>query len=236
MSILPLTISNVVLQKKGATILNDISLELSTTGVTVVMGPNGAGKTSLLRLMHGLEKRSSGDIAWSASRHEVERQQSFVFQTPILLRRTALENAAYPLHIRGVSKEEAHARARLHIKEVGLEEACDRPVGYLSGGEKQKLAIARALITKPTLLFLDEPTTNLDGRSTREIEEILRNASNNGTRIVMTTHDIGQAKRLATEVLFLYRGTLNASADAKHFFNKHVSAEATAYLNGDILE
>ena len=115
-------------------------------------------------------------------------------------------------------------------------EALQLEAANLSGGERQKLAIARALICKPEVLFLDEPTTNLDGKSTREIETILRSAYENGTRMIMTTHDIGQARRLATDVVFLNRGRLCEHSAANEFFRSPQSSPAKTYLNGEILE
>jgi len=235
-SILPLRLENAVVRKRGATILDDISLTFEPIGLTIVMGPNGAGKTTLLRLLHGLERPRSGLVNWNCDADDARGRQAFVFQTPVVMRRSVLDNIAYPLTVRGSSKSDARSKAADWARSVGLGEALQLEAANLSGGERQKLAIARALICKPDVLFLDEPTTNLDGKSTREIETILQSAHNNGTRMIMTTHDIGQARRLATDVVFLNKGKLCDHSPAEMFFDGACSAEAKAYLNGEILE
>lgn len=200
------------------------------------MGPNGSGKTSLLRLLHGLENPRDGTVSWNSDIENVRQNQSFVFQTPIMLKRTVIENIIYPLKLRGISKDTAMKAAKEWVSKINLEASSNVKACFLSGGEKQKLAIARALATKPQLLFLDEPTANLDGSATKEIEKLLQDAQKAGTRILMTTHDIGQGKRLADDVIFLYRGTIHEYGRAKNFFKKTGTQEAQAFLNGDILE
>jgi len=143
---------------------------------------------------------------------------------------------AYALCVHGVSRRKARSRAREWLEKVGLRAAADRPAQVLSGGERQKLALARALIREPQILFLDEPCASLDGRATREIETILRDAYAQGVRVLMSTHDMGQARRLATEVLFLHKGLIHEAAPAEAFFADPASAEARAFLKGDILE
>ena len=236
MSILPLCLRNVTVIRSGRPILGPLNLEVEQDGLLVVLGPNGAGKTTLLRTMHGIERISSGDITWQVPRDEAELKQSFVFQTPIVLRRTVLENIAYPLLIRGASKSEARHSAMEWAARVGLEAAVDRPAPVLSGGERQKLALARALITQPELVFLDEPTANLDGRSMRDIENILTDARERGTRLVLATHNLGQARRLGTKIVFLYRGAVHEFATTEDFFARPKTKEAFAFANGDIVE
>lgn len=233
--ILPLTLRDVELRRGGRRILGPVSLTVSGAGITVLMGPNGSGKTSLLRVMHGLERVNHGRVDWQGDADAARARQAFVFQTPILMRRTVAECIAYPLRLDGMPRKLARARAAEMAAMVGLKDALDKPSLVLSGGEKQKLALARALIRAPQVLFLDEPCANLDGRSTREIEAILTHAGNTGTRIVMSTHDIGQARRLADEVWFLYGGTLIEAAPSAAFFATPQSAEAAAYLKGDLL-
>lgn len=183
--------------------MGPIDLTLDGQGATVVMGPNGAGKTTLLQLLHGTARLSAGEIEWACSTEKARHHQAFVFQRPVMLRRTVLENLIYPLRLRGVSKAEARKDAEEWANRVGLEPLLGRAAPVLSGGEQQKLALARALICKPKLLFLDEPCAALDGRATREIEAILQSAKSTGTRLILSTHDLGQARRLADDVLFL---------------------------------
>ena len=235
-SILPLIMKGVCVTKSKKPILNDITIKIATTGFTIVLGPNGAGKTTLLRTMHGLERTSAGTLEWQGKSDYIRKKQAFVFQTPIVMRRTVTDNLAYPLILNGMPKIEAREQAQTWAKTIGLGMALEQNAAFLSGGEKQKLAIARALITKPEILFLDEPTTNLDGAATREIEDILHKAHASGTRVIMTTHNIGQARRLATDILFIYRGRLHEISSATAFFEKCKTPESYAFLNGDIVE
>ena len=235
-SILPLELAGVTVRKNGQVILDNIELTFGAKGFTIVMGPNGAGKTTLLRLLHGLERPRGGKVQWAVSQSESKNQQAFVFQTPILLRRTMFENLIYPLRITKTAKEQAEQLTTEWMEKINLADKAGLSAQMLSGGEKQKLAIARALITKPQVLFLDEPTTNLDGASTREIELILNSALQSGTRIIMTTHDIGQAKRLASDIIFIHKGTVRETTISTEFFNNPMSEEARAYLRGDIVE
>ncbi|TDE40049.1 ATP-binding cassette domain-containing protein [Antarcticimicrobium sediminis] len=230
-----MVLDKVELRRGGRVIVGPISLGLRDAGVTMAMGPNGAGKTTLLRALHGLERVSSGQIRWAESAEALRARQAFVFQTPILMRRSVLDSIAYPLRLKGVSRGEARERAAACAETVGLRVRLKKDASTLSGGEKQKMALARALITEPALLFLDEPSANLDGRSTREIEEILTHIRAGGTRIVMSTHDIGQARRLADEVVFLHDGRLVEQASSAAFFDAPQSNQAYAYLQGDIV-
>ncbi len=233
--ILPLVLEAASVAKHGERIIGPITYTLGANGCTVVLGPNGAGKTTLLRLMHGLEKASSGHIRWAVPKRDAFMHQSFVFQTPIVMRRSVRDNIAYPLTVRGGTLKSARITAEHWLEKVGLTASALKDANVLSGGEKQKLAIARALITRPEVLFLDEPTTNLDGASTFEIEQLIATAQKEGTRIVMATHDMGQARRLASEVLFLYHGEIHEFADCTDFFTNPKTAAAKSYLRGDIL-
>ncbi len=235
-AILPLTVRGATLRRRGATLVGPVDLDIAGEGVTIVMGPNGAGKTSLLRLLHGLARPAAGRIDWACPPADALAAQAFVFQTPVVLRRNVRDNIAYPLILRGALKSEARRRAEGWAERVGLGEAVDRAAADLSGGEKQKLALARALIREPQLLFLDEPTANLDGRSMREIETILARTLAEGTRIMMATHNIGQARRLASEVIFLYRGRVHERNRAGAFFAGPETPEAQAFIKGDIVE
>jgi len=234
-TILPLKITEIELFRGGKRILGPISWELAGAGLTMVMGPNGSGKTSFLRAMHGLERINRGGMAWAGDAAAVRAGQSYVFQTPILMRRKVRDCIAYPLIVNGTTKTAARDAAQTAGEKVGLGPLMEQPAIVLSGGERQKLALVRALITAPQLLFLDEPCANLDGRSTREIETILNTARAGGTRIVMSTHDIGQARRMADDVLFLCAGRVIEAAPAIVFFEAPKSKEAASYLNGDLI-
>ena len=229
-----LSANQVRVRRGGRTLLGPISFGLSRHDITILMGPNGAGKTTLLRALHGLE-RIRGDIRWGDAALAERHNQSFVFQTPVLMRRTVLDCIAFPLRLDGVRRGEARERAAEQAERVGLNVDLNGEVDDISGGEKQKMAMARALIRDPGILFLDEPCANLDGRSTCEIEDILAQIRDSGTRIVMSTHDIGQARRLAGEVLFIHQGKLMEQSTGDTFFDAPQSEAATAYLRGDIL-
>ena len=235
-SILPLTMKDATVKRRGKTLLGPVDFTVSPSGFTIVMGPNGAGKTTLLRALHGLERLSSGQVDWQVPFAQTLQRQAFVFQTPIMMRRSVRDNLAYPLILHGMAKRDAHALAADWAERVGLRAALDQQAPQLSGGEKQKLALARALIRSPDIIFLDEPCANLDGRAIREIEAILQGAQASGTRILMATHDIGQARRLATDIVFLMHGKIIETADAKAFFDAPKTPQAAALLKGDIVE
>ena len=237
MSILfPLTVSGALTKRRGKVLVGPVDLTLEGQGVTVIIGPNGAGKTTLLNLLHGTARLHQGSITWQSDTVQARSAQSFVFQRPVMLRRSVADNLAYPLLIRGMSRHQAAARAYDWALKVGLEDMLDRPAPVLSGGEQQKLALARALITEPELVFLDEPCASLDGRAMREIESILIDTKAAGTRLILSTHDMGQARRLADEVVFLRGGRVHETGPASTFFTTPQTAEAQAFLNGDIVE
>ncbi len=234
-SILPLSLRKVSLSRGGKRILGPIDFELGGRGLSVVIGPNGAGKSTLLRLMHGLERPSEGALAWAVPLKTARKAQAFVFQSPVMLRRSLVENLAFPLRLSGRPRTEAAKVAMDWAARLGLSGQGDQPAWQLSRGERQKLALARALITEPEILFLDEPTASLDGHATREIEALLGVARDRGMRIVLATHDMGQARRLADEVVFLLGGSLHETGPAKAFFHGPQTAAAAAFLRGDIV-
>lgn len=230
------SLKNVVVKRRSKTVLGPVTLDLGGTGLTIVLGPNGAGKTTFLKVLHGVERVSNGTVEWSVPAAQAQQDQAYVFQSPIMLRRSVRQNLAYPLQLLGVNKTEITDRVSDWAQSIGLTDVLDFPAPRLSGGERQKLALGRALIRKPKVLFLDEPCANLDGRSTREIEGLLGIATQAGTRIIMTTHDLGQARRLADDVLFLIRGSVHEAGSAAEFFQRPRTAEAKAFLQGDILD
>ena len=233
--ILPLTLSQVQVVKQGKRILGPLDYKLSGRGITVVLGPNGSGKTTFLRTMHGLEHIRAGRLYWACTTLAARKSQAFVFQTPILLRRTVLDNIAYPLLVDGSTKVTAYARAQEIAERIGLGGLLGVMGTAISGGEKQKLALARALVRKPQVLFLDEPCANLDGSATKDIEAILMDEKANGTRLIMSTHNVAQARRLADDVVFLYRGLLHDQGSSASFFTTPATNEALTFLNGGIL-
>lgn len=234
--VFPLTLSAAETSRRGKRLVGPVDLRLDGQGGCVVIGPNGAGKTTLLRLMHGTARLTGGAITWGCDMGLARHAQAFVFQRPVMLRRTVAQNLMYPLELRKTPKAAARRAAADWAERVGLSPFMQRNAAVLSGGEQQKLAIARALITDPAVLFLDEPTSSLDGRATREIEAILMAAKAAGTRLILSTHDMGQARRIADHVVFLLGGAVHESRAADAFFDQPRTAEARAFLNGDIVD
>jgi tungstate transport system ATP-binding protein len=225
---LPVAFENTSLRVGDVHLLSDIDLVLGTGAPTVLLGPNGSGKSTLLRLAMGLVAPTSGRVAWGG-RTEPGERLAMVFQRPVMLRRTAAANIAYALAKRD------DARVMDLLTEVGLAPLAKRPARKLSGGEQQRLALARALARNPEILFLDEPTASLDPAATKAVEDIVQRIANAGVKIVMATHDIGQARRLAGDIVFLARGRLVEHADAAAFFNQPQTREAAAFLRGDLV-
>jgi tungstate transport system ATP-binding protein len=233
--ILPLSLREVRFAAGGRRIIDGVSAEIPPGPATIILGANGAGKSVLMRLMHGLLRPTSGEVAWRGQGEErVRRAQAMVFQRPVLLRRSALANILYALELARVPPAERERQAMDALREVGLAEVAQRPARVLSGGEQQRLALARAWALHPEVLFLDEPTANLDPGATREIENVIKAFDASGTKIVMSTHNLGQARRLGDEVLFIHEGRLAERAPVDHFFARPASPEAGAFLKGEL--
>ena len=214
--------------------IDAIDLDLAPNSLTVVMGPNGAGKSLLLRLLHGLIEPTAGEVYWGGRplNEQLRRRQAMVFQRPVLLRRSVSSNVRFVMKLRGIDSKE---RVLAALQEVGLADRAGQPARLLSGGEQQRLALARALALEPQVLFLDEPAANLDPFSMAAIEAIITRCHERGTKIVMVTHDIGQARRLADDVIFLSRGRLVEHSPAGHFFEHPASTQARDYLAGRLV-
>jgi len=233
---LPLRLEGVRFEAGGQRLIHDLTLTLHAGTRTVVLGANGAGKSLLLRLCHGLLRPTAGRVRWARDDPaRLRRQQAFVFQRPVLLRRSASANVAYALAIAGVPRAERRERVQAALEQVGLAHLADRPARVLSGGEQQRLALARAWALGPKVLFLDEPTANLDPAATRAIEAVIAAMHEDGVKIVMTTHDLGQARRHADEIVFLHKGRLVEHADATRFFMRPATPEARAFVAGELL-
>src|SRR5947199_2778760 len=225
---LPLAFDNASLRPRGVEIVSTLDLEIVAGAPTVLLGPNGSGKSTLLRLAMGLVGPTSGRVTWGG-RAAPDERLAMVFQRPVMLRRSAAANVAYALGRRD--------ERRVHelLERVGLGPLAHRPARRLSGGEQQRLALARALARDPEILFLDEPTASLDPAATKAVEDIVQAVAASGVKIVMATHDIGQARRLAGDIVFLSRGRLVDRTDAMQFFDLPSSLEASAFLRGDLL-
>ncbi len=237
--LLPLRLKEVCYQRGDQVLLEEVNLDIGPSGKTLVLGPNGAGKSLLLRLCHGLVKPSSGRIDWALgngdSAQQCRRRQAMVFQRPVLLRRSALANVAHALALQGVARRQRSERAAEALERFGLLPLASRSARVMSGGEQQRLALARAWALRPEILFLDEPTSALDPSAVKAVEDAVLTFHEAGTRIVMTTHDLGQARRLADDVVFLCNGRLLERTPAAQFFRNPQSPEAAAFLRGDLV-
>lgn len=229
---LPLVLEHVGFASGGVEILKDFSLTLHQGLPTILLGPNGAGKSVFLRLCHGLLQPTAGDIRTGNVAASTERT-ALVFQRPVMLRRSVIANIVYAMT--GLGAVERRARAAMLLNRVGLPHLAGRPARKLSGGEQQRVALARAWARNPEILFLDEPTASLDPAATRAVEEIVREIASGGVKIVMATHDLGQARRLAGDVVFLHQGRMIEHAPADEFFTAPRSPLVAAFLRGDLL-
>jgi tungstate transport system ATP-binding protein len=233
-TLLPITIDELTLKAGQKTLLNNISLEITCSGISVIMGPNGAGKSLFVRCLHGLSQPNNGRILFAGNEmNQTHRKsQALIFQKPVLLKRSVRRNLEF---VRTLHKADNTVSIELALRNVGLSKLASQPANQLSGGERQRLALARALMMQPEVLFLDEACANLDPASVAKIETVLRQASKDGQKIILITHDIAQAKRLADEVIFLHHGALCEHTPARVFFQSPKSQAARAYLDGQIL-
>ena len=222
----PVAARGLTFRAGGAELLS-VDLTIHRGGPTVVLGPNGAGKSLLLRLLHGLVAPSEGRVERGAAR------QAMVFQRPVLLRRSVAGNLRYALRAAGVPRCERAARLAALVAEARL--PARQPARTLSGGEAQRLALLRALATGPDVLFADEPTASLDPGSVAAFEAVLARAADRGVKVVLVTHDLGQARRLAADVVFLHRGRVREHTAAPAFFDRPRSEAARTFLAGDLL-
>jgi tungstate transport system ATP-binding protein len=232
---LPIVLEDVRVTVAGTQILRGISAQFTAGGPTVLIGPNGSGKTTLLRTAMGLITPDAGRICWGGSEAVSVARRALVFQRPVMLRRSVADNVQYALAAAGVARPRRAARTLELLQQVGLRELADRPAPRLSGGERQRLALARALARDPAVLFLDEPTASLDPAATLAIEELVRQVAAAGVKVVMATHDLGEAARLATDVMLLHRGRIVESGPVTQLFGKPVTDEARRFVAGQLL-
>jgi tungstate transport system ATP-binding protein len=232
---LPIELSKVDIDTGGLQILRQVSLVMDRGAPTVLIGPNGSGKTTLLRVAMGLIAPSSGRVIWGGQPQSPPLRRAIVFQRPVMLRRSAFGNLHYALASAGVPRSTRQRRANELLSLVDLEGMGDRPARRLSSGEQQRLALARALAREPRVLFLDEPTASLDPAATKAIEELIRSVSASGVKVVMATHDLGEARRLAGDIVLLHRGTIVERAAVDQFFHSPATKEAQAFLTGELL-
>jgi tungstate transport system ATP-binding protein len=235
-SILPLTLREVSYTAGGRRLLDGVSFTVEAGRKLVVIGPNGAGKSLTLRLCHGLIAPTSGSVAFARPEEAARRRRhAMVFQRPVLLRRSARANILHALSLAGIAHAPRAALADDALRRFGLSDIAGTPARVLSGGEQQRLAMARAWALTPDILFLDEPTSALDPGATRAIEAMIAAFHARGVAILMTTHDLGQARRIADDIVFLHAGRIVEAGPAESFFERPQTEEARAFLAGELL-
>ncbi len=234
-SILPLTIEKLCFEIGGRRLLHDLDFSLDSGARSIILGPNGAGKSLILRLCHGLAAPTSGAIRWNGNTtSEARARQAMVFQRPVMLRRSVSANVGYALACRGVPRSDRGALIADALDRTGLTDHARVPARVLSVGQQQRLALARVWVLRPEVLFLDEPTASLDPAATRDVEDIISSIHEAGTKVVLTTQNLGQARRLADEILFLFNGRLLEQAPADRFFSAPKTSHARAFIDGEI--
>ena len=234
--ILPLTAEGLTFEAGGKQILSRLNFRLEGESPSFIIGPTGAGKSVLLRLCHGLLQPTAGEVVWAAKAEaKPSLQQAMVFQRPVLLRRSVRANVEYALFVRGIRGSERQRHVTRALEETGLADLAEQPARVLSIGEQQRLALARVWALHPRVLFLDEPTAHLDPSSTRVVEEIITRIFQSGTKIIMTSHDMGQVQRLADEILFLHGGHLIEQTSVDQFFSQPRTREGKLFVEGDLL-
>jgi len=233
-ALLPVHVRGVTLADGQRRLLDGISFTLAPATRTVVMGANGAGKSLLLKILHGLIAPHAGEVLWAGRPLDdvIRSRQALVFQKPVLLRRSARDNVAFAL--RHLSRADAAPRLDALLAEAGLEAVAATPARLLSGGEQQRLAIARAMAVEPGILLLDEPSASLDPAATHAVERMISAAHDRGIKIVLVTHDLGQARRMADDIVFLSAGRLAEHTPASAFFAAPRSEAARAYVSGSL--
>jgi len=232
---LPLVFSGVSIFAGALPILDRVDLTINPGAPTVLIGPNGSGKTTLLRTAMGLIAPSQGRVTWGGREDVPPVRRAIVFQRPTMLRRSALGNLRYALAAADVPRADRAERAAELMTLVGLTDLEHRPARRLSGGEQQRLALARALARDPDLLLLDEPTASLDPAATKAIEDLVRTIAAHGVKVVMSTHDLGQAHRIGGETALMHRGRVAECAPADVFFNAPQTEEARRFIAGELL-
>jgi tungstate transport system ATP-binding protein len=232
---LPVVLEEVSVRAGEVTILDRISLAIAGGAPTLLIGPNGSGKTTLLRTMMGLVAPAQGRVTWGGRDRAPPRHRALVFQRPVMLRRSAAANLRYALDAAGIARATQPQRVGELLALVGLAGLEDRPARRLAGGEQQRLALARALARNPSVLLLDEPAASLDPAATKAIEDLVRTIASHGVKVVMSTHDLGQARRLAGEVVLLHRGRIIESGPAAAFFASPRSEDARKFVAGELL-
>ncbi len=214
------------------TALRDVNFEVRRGERIALVGSNGSGKTTLLRLLHG--QLDDGHLQAASSRVAEPVPQAMVFQRPFVLSLSVLRNLHVALWLAGVPKQERSARALEALQRVRLHDQVNQAARSLSGGQQQRLALARAWAIRPQILFLDEPTASLDPGAKRTVEDLITEFASEGMTVVMSTHNLGQASRLATRVTYLESGRVVCDLPTHAFFHGPLPAQAEAFVRGEL--
>lgn len=225
------------IERAGRVLLCVPAIAFGAAGCSVIAGPNGAGKSLLVRTLCGLIKVDGGRVCWAGTAPDAVRrhQVGLLLQRPVLLRRSAVQNIMYALQMSGMACKTAAAHAHRALDEAGLSTVKEVPSHRLSGGEQQRVALARALALKPDMLFLDEATANVDPGSTLAIEQQLLGAMHTGLQVVMVSHDVGQIRRLANEVVLMHKGRIIEQSPREAFFEQTNNPVSRRWLAGELL-
>jgi tungstate transport system ATP-binding protein len=232
---LPIILQDVSYRVGDTTILDRVSLSFAPGAPTVLIGPNGGGKTTLIRLAMGLLEPTGGWVSFGGRTGVPPTRRAIVFQRPVMLRRSVAGNLNYALAGSGVARADRAARLAELLNTVGLAGFAQRPARRLSGGEQQRIALARALARNPEVLFLDEPTASLDPAATKGVEDVISNIVARGIKVVMSTHDLGEARRLGGEIVLIHRGRALESGPAQEFFANPKTQDARRFVGGELL-
>ena len=236
-SVLPINAKHLYVERAGRTLLNVPELELRGVNCCAIVGPNGAGKTLLVKCLSALSSADTGQVFWGGTLPDKNRrfQVGHLLQRPVLLNRSAINNVVFALRSMGLKRSEAVETAYQALESAGLSALVDVSAERLSGGEQQRLALARALALKPDMLFLDEATANVDPASTLAIEQQLSQAIDDGLGVVFVSHDVGQVKRLADDVILMHSGEIVEHSSCTDFFEHTVNSVTRSWLAGEIL-
>jgi len=232
---LPIALQDIRYVVSGVTVLDGVSLDFALGEPTALIGPNGSGKTTLIRVAMGLIEPTAGRVTWGGITNAPPRRRAIVFQRPVMLRRSVAANIEYALSSAGVDRAGWLTRTDELLTLVGLSGFGDRAARRLSGGEQQRLALARALARDPEVLFLDEPTASLDPAATKAVEDVIRAVVARGIKVVFSTHDLGEARRIAGDVVLLHRGRVIEATPATEFFTEPKTNEARCFVAGELL-
>lgn len=233
-----LYMKNLTKEYEGRKVLDIGELLIKDGALCGIVGPNGAGKSTLLNLIAGLMRPTAGSLLYGEemSASAPYRTMTMVFQTPYLIRTTVEKNIAYPLKLRGWGNAQIEERVGELTEDLGLADFRKQKSWKLSGGETQKVALARALAFRPKLLLLDEPTANVDPSTTAEIERMLRKINEKeGTTVILITHNLVQARRLCDEVLFMNQGKVVEYGASEKILREPEQELTKRFVAGELL-